>query len=57
MPDVLIDAGVIFAPLPFQSLEQPGIKPDVKHRLRTADGGIIERDGARVLSGDRQRSS
>jgi len=55
MPDVLIDAGVIFAPLPFQSLEQPGIKPDVKHR--TADGGIIERDGARVLSGDRQRSS
>jgi hypothetical protein len=56
MPDVLIDTGVIFALLPFQSLEYPGVKPGVKHRLRTADGRIVERDGASVLSGDSQRS-
>jgi len=52
MPDVLMDTGVIFALLPFQSLEHPGIKPGVKHRLRTADGRIVERDVASVLSGD-----
>lgn len=56
MPDVLIDTGVISALLPFQSLEYLGVKPGVKHRLRTADGRIVEGDGASVLSGDSQRS-
>jgi len=37
MPDVLMDTGVIFAPLPFQSLEHPGVKPGVKHRTATAE--------------------
>ena len=56
MPDVLIDTGSTFIMLPFQSLEHLGVKPMVKPRLRTADGRIVERDGASVLFGGRQRS-
>jgi len=49
MPDALIDSGVIFVLLPFQSLDCLGVKPSVKHRLRTADGRIVERDGVSLL--------
>ena len=56
MPDVLMDTGATIIMLPFQSLEHPGVKPSVKHRLRTADGRIVEREGASVLFGGRQRS-
>jgi hypothetical protein len=57
MSDVVTGTGVISALLPFQSLKYLGAKPSVKHRLRTADGRIVERDGASVLFGGRQRSS
>jgi clan AA aspartic protease len=49
MLDLLIDTGATFTVLPFQSLKQLGVKPRVKRRLRTADGRIVERDGATVL--------
>jgi predicted aspartyl protease len=51
MTDVLIDTGATFTVLPLQSLERLGVKPRVKRRLKTADGRMVERDGATVLLG------
>lgn len=46
--ELLVDTGVTFTLIPGTILEEIGIKPDTKFKLKTADGRFIERDGSTV---------
>ena len=48
--NLVVDTGATFTVIPSQELENMGIKPRVKRRLRTADGRVVERDGATILA-------
>jgi len=43
---LLVDTGATFTVIPADDLANMGIEPRVKRRLRTADGRVVERDGA-----------
>jgi len=48
--NLLVDSGATFTVIPSPELEKMGIKPRVKRRLRTADGRVVEREGATILA-------
>lgn len=46
--EALVDTGATYTWIPRPALERLGIEPSLGRRLQTADGRIIERDGAQV---------
>ncbi len=48
--NLLVDTGATLTVISSRDLERIGIKPRFKHRLRIADGRVVERDGATILA-------
>ena len=47
---LLVDTGATFTVISSTNLDSIGVKPKFKHKLRTADGRVVERDGATILA-------
>ena len=47
---LLVDTGATFTVVSSQDLESIGIKPRFKHKLKIADGRVVERAGATILA-------
>jgi len=47
--DLLVDTGATFTVVPKEKLKDTGLKPKVRRKMKTADGRVVERDGATAL--------